>query len=206
MSIITFPSFSALSFTSFSFRPSSNTQRFTSPLNKQTQTTELPGTRWIAEGVFEAGSRADQRLMAAFLASLRGSANRFYLWDLSHETPRGVYTGTVAVSGANQSGSSLVTSGWTGTLKAGDYVQFTTDSNSPVVSELRMLIADATGNGANVSLSLDAPMRASPVNGSNVTTSKASAKMLLSDDESAKWGFSGGMLAPFSFTAFEDLG
>lgn len=161
----------------------SNTQTFTSPLNGTIQTLELPGARWRASFTYQNLSDADAATLQAFLVALRGQAGRFYLWNFARPSPRGVATGTPVVSGAGQTGTSLVTSGWTnsvtGILKTGDFIG--------VNGELKMLTADASSNGSGVAtLNFEPPLRASPANGAAITVTKPTALFMLSE-QTAKW-------------------
>ena len=200
MATLTYPALSISTPPSLEFGLMSNTKKFESPLNRSAQTLELPGARWFASFTYGNLQEADLRLLTAFLAQLRGQAGRFYLWDFSRPNPKGTATGTPVVSGASQTGVSLVTSGWTPNitvLKAGDYVGFN--------GELRMLVADANSNGSGIAtLSLDSPMRASPANAAAVTISKPTCKMMLTDD-SAKWNVVPGVLGTVSINCIEQF-
>lgn len=161
----------------------SNTQVFLSPLNKSVQTMELPGARWRASFTFSDLKEVDAADLQAFLAKLRGQANRFYLWNFARETPRGTATGTPLVKGASQTGATLLTDGWTagvtGILKAGDFIGFN--------GELRMVIADCNSDGSgNATVLLDCPMRSSPADNAAITTNKPTCTMMLSES-SVRW-------------------
>jgi hypothetical protein len=161
----------------------SNTQTFTSPLNGTMQTLELPGARWRASFTYQNLSEADAAKLQAFLVSLRGQAGRFYLYNFARPKPNGVGTGTPLVNGANQSGASLVTDGWTasqtGILKAGDFIG--------VNGELKMVTADVNSDGSgNATLSIEPPLRASPADNSAITVTMPTTTFVLSDTTS-KW-------------------
>lgn len=201
MPVLTFPTLSLATPPAFEFGLVSNTQKFESPLNRTTQTLELPGARWFASFTYDNLRETDLRVLTAFLTQLRGMGGRFYLWDMSRPKPRGVATGAPVVNGASQTGSSLATSGWTanvtGILKAGDYVGFN--------GELRMVVADANSDGTGLAtLSLDAPMRASPANGAAITTTKPTCKMMLTDD-TARWNVVPGVVGTVSISCIEQF-
>ena len=59
----------------------------------------------------------------AFLMALHGQANVFQFGDPSATAPRGSAAGSPLVNGAGQTGYALATSGGTGTLLAGDWIQ-----------------------------------------------------------------------------------
>ena len=73
-------------------------------------------------------------------------------------TPRGTWTGTPVISGASQTGTTVVVSGITGTVSPFDYVQF---SGSTKVYQL-------TADSTNTSLRLNSPLVVSPGNGTAV--------------------------------------
>jgi len=161
----------------------SNTQSFTSPLDKTTQTLELPGSRWLATLQYPSMTDAEARIMIAFLASLRGMSGRFTLFDHSHQTPAGVATGTPLVNGASQTGGTLITDGWTvsttGILKAGDYIG--------VNGELKMVTVDANSDASgNATLTIEPVLRASPADNAVITTAAPTGTFRLADDGQTK--------------------
>ena len=142
MAVLTFPDIVP---SSISFGIKYNTQINISSLSGAVQTVEIPGARWVANMSFSDMEPAETRVLAAFLAELRGSSGRFALYDFSHKDPRGSnlaagsvivdVTASIAtpiVSGTASSGGSTTTlvdttatfldDGFT----AGDYVQNTT--------------------------------------------------------------------------------
>jgi len=158
----------------------SNTQKFQSPSNGTVQTTELPGAKWHVSLSFPKQYADTARVLVAFLASLRGESGRFTLYDHSQPSPRGTITGTPVVSGAGQIGVSVTSSGWTGTLLAGDMVG--------IGGELKMVTADVTGAGATpVAIQFEPPLRASPVDLSPIVTNAPTAVFKLTGDNQAAW-------------------
>ena len=181
MTTLTFPS--SVSPSSIEWGIKSNTQSFTSPLNSSTQTLELPGAHWYATLNFTNLNAEKGRILSAFLAQLRGSSGRFYLYDSAFSTPRGVATGTPLVKGASQTGSSLVTDGWTtsvtGILLAGDYIE--------VNSELKIVVADVDSDASgNATLSIEPPLRNSPSDNAPLTMTNPKTIMRLVDDNQTK--------------------
>lgn len=179
MSVLSFPTlFTAPS--AASFRLVANTQAFTSPLNRATQTGEMPGARFVCSIEWRGLKAADVRLIKAFLAKLRGMAGRFYLWDVSLEAPAGTAAGTPLVKGANQTGTSLITDGWTagqtGLLLPGDYFG--------VNNELKIVTAVAASDGSgNATITFEPPLRSSPADNAVITVTKPTCIMRLADDE-----------------------
>jgi hypothetical protein len=157
-----------------------NTQTFESPLNRTTQTLELPGARWYAEIEWPNLSEADARAMKAFFAALHGAAGRFYLGDLSHTSPSGTALGAPLVKGSSQTGSTLVTDGWTPNQSAlllpGDYIG--------VNGELKIITASCASNANGESTIIFAPsLRSAPADNAAITVSAPTCTMRLKDDE-----------------------
>jgi len=198
MTTLTFPALSRDPHT-WTWRKISNTQTFESPLTRGVQTLALPGARWACAATWESLLPADAALLRAFLAKLQGTAGRFYLGNLAHRLPRGTAAGTPLVAGASQTGKTMATDGWTpgATLLAGDFIGYNGGA------ELRMVVADATADGVGaMSISLDEPIRVSPVDNASITTTSPTCIMRLSGDEAA-WNYSPGGFASFSLDAVE---
>ena len=198
MTTLTFPS--SVSPSSIEWGLKSNTQSFTSPLNSSTQTLELPGARWYATLNFTNLNAEKGRILYAFLAQLRGSSGRFYLYDAAFSTPRGVGTGTPLVKGASQTGTSLDTDGWTtsttGILLAGDYIE--------VNGELKLVVADVDSDGSgNATLTIEPPLRSSPGDNDPITVTNPKATMMLIDDNQNKRSSSSIYSNNFSISCIE---
>jgi hypothetical protein len=200
MSILTFPALSREASSTLEWGLISNTLSFSSPLNGSEQTLEMPGARWAATLPYPSLNLSDAALVRAFLSQLRGKAGRFYMWNMAYENRRGTAGGTPIVSGAGQTGASLVTSGWpnsTTVLKAGDFVG--------IGGELKIMVADATSNGSGVAtLAFSPPLRAAPSNGSAIVTTKPTCIMRLADD-SQKWLTRPGHVSDFMIDCVESF-
>lgn len=204
MTVYSFPSTPA--FRRSSFGKVANTRSFTSPLNGRTQTVELPGARWQASYTLPAMKRAKAAAWIAWLTRMQGMAGRFYAFDPDARSPRGTATGTPLVKGASQTGTSLITDGWTagvtGILLAGDYIAFDTSAGR----ELRMLTADATSDGSgNATLTLDAPIRTSPDDNEPVIITDPSCIMMLLDD-TVTWDADEAGIFTIAFAGIEAYG
>lgn len=174
-----------------------NTQTFSSPLSGAVQTVEMPGARWQVSFAMENLTEADSPLLQAFLVKLRGKAGRFYLHNFARPEPRGTQRGTPLVKGASQTGNTLEVDGCTiaATLLAGDFFE--------VNGELKMVVADATANGAGeMSLTFEPPLRSSPADNAVVTLSQPKATFMLASDE-LKWSTQPGKFTTFSIDAIE---
>lgn len=182
MTTLSFPTLSRIAPAQLEFALVSNTVTHTSPLSGAEQTIEFPGARWRFTFSMDNLTEADTALLQAFLVKLRGRAGRFYMHNMARPTPRGIATGTPLVNGASQTGTTLITDGWTpsttGILKAGDFIG--------VNGELKMVVADANSDsGGNATLTFEPPLRASPANDAAITTSSPKATFRLAGDDSA---------------------
>ena len=75
--------------------------------NGRISTRALPGARWRCTMAFPADTvawLAERRQLEAFLATLRGGANRLLLWNLLTPEPEGTLRGTVTVTSTVSAG------------------------------------------------------------------------------------------------------
>jgi hypothetical protein len=176
-----------LSFPTLSKQPSgfmiqlkANTMAFESPLNGSVQTVDLPGARWICEVRYDNLIKADRLILQAFLAQLRGRAGRAYLWDMSHPIPQGPATGSPLVNGSSQTGTTLITDGWTsgitGILKPGDLF----GCNGQVHRIVSTITSDGSGNAT---LTFEPPMRSAPADNEVITVTEPKFTAMLMDDD-----------------------
>lgn len=146
-------------------------------------------------------NRTQAALWQAFFLQLEGSVNTFNAYDPDARTPRGAATGTPLVNGGSQTGSSLITDGWTNStlvLKTGDYFS--------VNSELKMVTADATSNGSGqATISFKPALRSSPSDNAPLTVTNTTVTMILIDDGQAMWrtGHRLGIYEGMTFSAME---
>lgn|SRR6202795_5240163 len=92
-----------------------------SPYTSQEQVYQHSGSWWELTSNFAPMKRPDAENWIAFLLSLRGRAGTFLFGDPSAVNPQGNAGGSPIVSGAGQTGGSLLITGLTGTIEAGDY-------------------------------------------------------------------------------------
>jgi hypothetical protein len=199
--ILTFPD---LPINQVSWALQSNTQTFTSPLNRASQTLELPGAIWSAELSFRGLLLADQRLLAAFLVQLRGAAGRFYLADPTLPQSQGSMLGNPVVDLAGGNSKVLLGSaGWTpsaqGVLKAGDMIGFVNDELKMVVTDVN---ADATGRAV---IAVEPPFRAIPTDATSIITNAPTCIMRLSDDNQTRWQTRPPLRSDFSLKCVEAI-
>lgn len=156
----------------------SNTETFSSPLNRAIQTVERPGARWKVTLEFPPMEPWQSGRLQAFLAALGGMAGRFTLWP--HGRP-GTSAYTPLVNGAMANFKSLPTKAWpasTLVLRAGDYLE--------VGGELKIVTADVTSDGAGLAAVPVAPaFRNAPASNAPITLTKPRATMMMTTDEYA---------------------
>lgn len=198
MTIHTWPTLTRYAPGSLEWSLVSNTQTFSSPLSGSVQTMEMPGARWKFTFPMDSLLADDAALLRAWLVRLRGQSGRFYMHNMAHPLPRGVGGGAPVISGAGQSGISLVTSGWPAgatILKAGDFFE--------VNSELKMVVSDAVSNGSGVAtLTFEPPLRNSPANGAVITTNKPKGIFKL-DEDAVRWSTFAPVISSFAISATE---
>lgn len=155
------------------FGLSANTQSGgRSPFDGTEQTLELPGARWVAELRWRDLDLPEWRALCAFIDRLSGRAGRFTWSPISRFARRGTATGTPLVNGANQTGTSLITDGWTSTAPAflaGDLVGYVDSSGR---SMLHRVVADVSPVTGAATLTLAPAIRRSPADNAalNLTT------------------------------------
>lgn len=143
-----------------------------SPFTARQQVYKYTGQFWEADISLPPMKRADAEYWISFLLKLNGSYGTFLLGDPNGAIARGVATGTPLVKGANQTGSDLITDGWTpnttGILKAGDYIQLGTGSTSLLHKVLDDVNSDGSGNAT---LTLWPDLRSAPSDNAAIVVS-----------------------------------
>lgn len=179
MTTYAFPALSTVAPQAMTWGQRSNTLVHVSPLSGQVQTVELPGARWLLSVNYAVLQAADRALMEAFLARLRGQANRFTAYDFSRPTPRGTYRGTLTITGGIAAGATAVTitGGGAGqTLLAGDKLS--------IGGELKIWTQDATADGTGVITgNVEPPFRGAIASGASVVWDRPTALFMLAEPE-----------------------
>lgn len=160
--------------------------------------------QWNLEVSMPYMKRAVAEEYLAFFAALQGSYGTFTMIIPASKTPRGVATGTPLVNGASQTGTDLVTDGWThsvtGILKAGDLIQLGSGSST----HLHKLLVDANSDGSgNATLTLWPELRTSPSDNASITVSNCKGLFRLAGDVSHSINIEG--FYSIQFTAVEAL-
>ncbi|MBL3601304.1 MAG: hypothetical protein JMN25_15805 [gamma proteobacterium endosymbiont of Lamellibrachia anaximandri] len=179
----------------------SNTGKFVSPFTGSVESQERQGARWLVTLSYDQWRRHEIAEYEAFIVALRGCAGRFYLWHHARENPRGLVGGAPLVMGADQTGDSLITDGWTpslnGVLLPGDHIG--------VAGELKMVVEQADSDALGQStLRIEPPIRTIPSDNTALILTQATGLFMLVDDEQA--GFShDGPLTGFTIQVMEDF-
>lgn len=203
---ITYPlSFPSVGIRSMNIRARNVVGISASPFTGQQQVYKHQGQWWEAEVTLPPMKRADAEQVVAFLLSLNGVYGTFLLGDPANTAPRGVGTGTPLVYGADQTGSELITDGWTtsttGILKAGDWIQLGTGS----ATRLYKVLADANSDGSGIAtLDIYPNLRQSPADNAQVTKSSPKGQWRLSSNDT-NWSIDEASVYGITFACVEAL-
>ena len=117
----------------------------------EAQVQEHDGVAWEISGYLELLTRDQAADYNAFVKALSGRKGTFYFSPPGSDAPRGIATGTPLVNGADQTGQTLITDGWTpgqtGILKNDDYFQLGSGSSATLHSVVNGDVdSDGSGN------------------------------------------------------------
>lgn len=176
-----------------------------SPFTSKQQVYKFSGQFWEAEISLPPMKRADAEYWISFLLKLNGSYGTFLLGDPNGATARGVATGTPLVKGASQTGSELITDGWTtsttGILKAGDYIQLGSGS----AAKLHKVLDDVDSNSSGeATLTLWPDLRSAPSDNAAIIVSGAKGLFRLSTNQQ-DWDVNEASIYGMTFPAREAL-
>jgi hypothetical protein len=176
-----------------------------SPFTAKQQVYKYTGQFWEADISLPPMKRADAEYWISFLLKLNGSYGTFLLGDPNGATARGAATGTPLVKGADQTGSELITDGWTtsttGILKAGDYVQIGSSSSSRLHKVLDDVNSDSSGNAT---LTLWPDLREAPSDNAAIVVSSPKGLFRLNDN-AQNWDVNEASIYGITFGAREAL-
>ena len=176
-----------------------------SPFTGQQQVYKHQGEWWEAEVTLPPMKRATAEQVTAFLIKMKGRYGTFLLGDPANTSPRGVGTGTPLVYGADQTGSSLITDGWTvsttGILKAGDWIQLGSGSTTTLHKVLDDVNSDASGIAT---LEIFPSLRSSPADNAQITKSSPKGIWRLASNEMA-WNIDEASVYGITFACVEAL-
>lgn len=156
------------------------------------------GAWWEYEIEIAPRAEDDARVLSAFFTALGGPVGTFLLTDPAISNPTGL--GIPRVNGAGQTGSSLVTDGWTGSgLRAGDFFSLGTDA----ATRLYQVTADAVPSGGAATLQFAPALRSSPADDAllNVVAPQVHLRLRAAVSDMMELG----RIARYSFSAREAL-
>lgn len=195
-------------FKAVTFGLATNTQVFSSPLNSNVQTLELPGALWFVTYTLPLMTFDTAAPWQSLLIELMGPSGKFFGFDHMRRTPRGIYSAgsdTPLVDAASQTGTSLTTDGWrnngTGLLLPGDYFEVTAAAQK----QLHMIVASVDSDGAGLAtLTFRPPLRSSPDNNAVIVLTDPVVEMRLVGDDQSIWNEAGkNFIEELSFSGIE---
>lgn len=197
---MSYPTFPAIAPDNGGYKLKNKSTVFESDLDGSIQTETLPGAYWTAVLTFNELSGRPAAMMRAFVVSLDGRAGRFWL-PVPGYRKRGTALGSGVVSGANQTGKSLVTSGWTPNqallFDYSDYIQ--------IGNRLHMITAPAASDASgNATLVIGPGLDVAPADGASIITASPACLMMLQDDDQAAWDCNNSTLYNMSISCRED--
>jgi hypothetical protein len=143
----------------------------------------------------------ERATLQAFALKLAAGDHNFTVRDFSY-VRRGSGAGTPLINGAGQTGTSIVTDGWTasasGVLLEGDLIQ--------IRNQLVMVLADVNANGSGqATISVRPAVRIAPADNASIVTAQPTGTFKLLNPEIG-WQQSGGtVLSDFVFECVEDV-
>jgi hypothetical protein len=169
-----------------------------SPFTGTAQVQDWGGEWWEYEIEFAVLKHAaDGRRLSAFFAALGGQRGTFIFRDPFIRNP--VNLGTPQVDGAGQTGSSLITDGWSKGMAAGDFIQL----GSGATTRLYQLTADFTPSGGAATLQVTPQLRAATVDNEAITVVSPGVLLRLTAPQPVRIGLAD--IYRFSVTAREAL-
>jgi len=149
---------------------SSNQSTFVSrSISGRRQSRQIGGQYWRLRASFPPMTRAQFAPIYAFVIAQRGRYESFSVIPAVISTGQGSPAGTPLVNGADQTGRSLVTNGWSNSIaifKAGDYLKIAGND------KVYMVTADVSSNGSGeASIAIEPALVASPANDAAITHS-----------------------------------
>lgn len=164
-----------------------------------------PGQAWALNVQLPPMKRSAAEDFIAALISLNGAEGTFLYGDHAGAVPRGIATGTPLVSGAGQSGTALVTDGWTasqtGILKANDWLQL----GSGATTRLHKVLTDADSDGAGAAtFDIWPALRESPADAAPIVVNDTRGRWRL-DSTGQRWNVDEALIYGLAFRAVEAL-
>lgn len=200
MAIVTYPS--NMHFTAYTLKLSRKTIKMESPFTGARQTLASAYALWVFSGKYSMMDTTLAANMRSFLLQLKGQVNRFRLPIPEYVAPSTGYAGAAGlVNGASQTGSSLITDGWTAgasLFNPGDYIV--------INDETKIINTAVSANGSGqATLAFDPPLRASPANDLALVINNPTILMAAATDDVASWDLTPPILYSFQLDAIEAL-
>lgn len=202
-SIITYPSGTGFpAFTGYTLKLVRKSVELRSPYTGKRQTINFAYAVWMFSGTYSKADLVFAGKLRSFLAQLEGKANLFRLPLPEYKAPSTGYAGAAGlVNGANQTGKSLVTDGWTASaalFKEGDYFN--------INDELKIITADVSANGTGqATLNFEPAIRTSPADNLVLGVSNPTILLCSTTDEAASWDLTPPILYDFKLDAIEAI-
>ena len=172
-------------------------------LSGRRQARQLGGQFWKMTATFPPMTRAQFAPIYAFVVKQRGRYESFTIVPAVISTGQGSPAGTPLMRGADQTGRTLATDGWTGGVaifKAGDFLKIAGND------KVYMVTADVTSNAsssADTPITIEPALVASPADDAEITHSSVSFTVALT---SGIQEFSTGTSGLFSYELdFEEV-
>jgi len=161
------------------FYLSFNVAEFQSPMSRVSQRDLRNGSIWIARYTIPKMKRETAAAWIAFFSKLEGKFNTFNAYDPNWKINRGISAGTPLVNGVSQTGSILITDGWTistkNILMQGDYFS--------VNGELKQITDNVNSDvGGNATINFKPALRESPAENEVISVNPATTTMYLSSN------------------------
>lgn len=137
------------------------------------QARQIGKQQWAFSAKYNPMTREEFAPVYAFLVSQRGRFGTFTIVPPVIGTTSGTATGTMTTGFESAGSTSISVSGFTGTIKAGDFVKFSDHS------KVYMVTADQTGSG---SITIEPGLVESISNGTEVTYTNVPFTMRLNND------------------------
>ena len=173
-----------------------------SPYTFQSQTYDWMASILTGTVSFPAMNRYSYDAWGAFILACRGQLNGFLLGDPKANLPKGKASGTPLVNGANQTGYSLASHGWTankfGILLPGDYLQ--------IGYRLYRVTASVNSDGSgNATIPLWPNLRDLPADGTAIVTRNCKGLFRLAANSGNKFSVNPGSYGLSGFKIREAL-
>lgn len=142
-------------------------------ISGRVQVRSIGGQKWQFSAKYNPMTRAEFQPVFAFVTSQQGSLGTFTIVPPVISSTSGTATGTALVNGATAAGATSVpVDGFTGTIKAGDFIKFGH-------SKVYMVTADRTGAG---NISIEPALVASVINNEIMVYNNVAFTMRLRND------------------------